>query len=68
MSAEPITPKISLNLSEMEKAWIELGAAQSLPPEQIFYQGWISRGFFDLDQIHARAVATLNETDALKTD
>jgi len=52
----------------MEMAWIELGSAQNLPPEQIFYQGWISRGFFDLDQIHARAAATLNETDALKTD
>lgn len=45
----------------MEKAWIELGAAQSLPPKQIFYQGWISRGFFDLNQIHARALEALND-------
>jgi len=64
VKTEPVTPE----LSAMEMAWIELGSAQNLPPEQIFYQGWISRGFFDLDQIHARAAATLNETDALKTD
>lgn len=57
MNTEPVTPQ----LSAMEKAWIELGSAQSLPPEQIFYQGWISRGFFDLDQIHARTVEVLND-------
>lgn len=45
-------------LSAMEQAWIELQNHElNLTPEQVFQQGWISRGFFELERI-----------DALKTE
>ncbi len=60
MSAKPPEPKPEL--SAVEKAWLAFEAQghDHLSPRILFYEGWLARGFHQLD--------LLNRTDALKTD
>lgn len=49
-------------LSAMEQAWAEHQATfEAMSPKAIFYQGWIARGFCELDRMADATDGKLSE-------